>query len=303
MLSSSTSRVADLQAYIRTTDAATVDAVMASLAAYAAAGAGHRGEGESSGPVSPFSSKFIPPLSLVAYGRRLLKYCYCAPHGVLIGVVLLCRYCKATRHRLTPHTVHRLLLTSVVVALKTHFDVFYSNQYYAQVGGITTAEINRLEVALLDGLHFGATATLEELAAVTQRFSREAARIPLDRNCAPVSADRLSPPHAAEMAAAQREIVRAAYDSVVAPAPFRCDEPRHAPSASPAPSSRVQPGRTVTVRVTGAPSEPAAAASHAAQRAVPRATSAGSGLDADYIDSVGARSHTSSRRDSATMLA
>ena len=39
----------------------------------------------------------------------------------------------------------RLLLTSILIAIKFNEDDFYSNTYYAKVGGITLLEINNLE--------------------------------------------------------------------------------------------------------------------------------------------------------------
>ncbi|XP_057510202.1 cyclin-U4-1-like [Actinidia eriantha] len=50
--------------------------------------------------------------------------------------------------------VHRLLITSVMVAAKFMDDMYYNNAYYAKVGGISTAEMNFLEVHFLFGLSF-----------------------------------------------------------------------------------------------------------------------------------------------------
>jgi hypothetical protein len=287
-----------MQEFVRTLTPAAIDAVMAALASHAQAGERRDSPAQpnaDAGGVSPFSSKYVPPLSLVAYGRRLLKYSYCAPHGILIGVVLLCRYCKTTQHQLTPHTVHRLLLTSVVVALKTHFDVFYSNQYYAQVGGITNPELNRLEVALLDGIHFGATASLEELVAITQRLGGQAKNVPLDKNFAPIGLDRMAPEQAAAVAAAQREIARAACDCAVAPSPFRMDELRARGPSEAAADRAVARGVTIvtTPPVSHAPQR-------VSQKSVSRAPSMGSGLDSEYIDGAAEHSHVPSRRHSTS---
>ncbi|TYI67171.1 hypothetical protein E1A91_D09G279600v1 [Gossypium mustelinum] len=50
--------------------------------------------------------------------------------------------------------VHRLLITSVLVSAKFMDDICYNNAYYAKVGGISTEEMNILEVDFLFGLGF-----------------------------------------------------------------------------------------------------------------------------------------------------
>jgi len=51
--------------------------------------------------------------------------------------------------------IHRLLLTSVLVAIKFNEDDYYSNTHYAKIGGINLQEINTLEEEFVDGLNWG----------------------------------------------------------------------------------------------------------------------------------------------------
>ncbi|GFZ18403.1 cyclin p2;1 [Actinidia rufa] len=53
--------------------------------------------------------------------------------------------------------VHRLLVTSVMVASKMLDDVHFNNAFYARVGGVSNSELNRLELELLFLLDFGVT--------------------------------------------------------------------------------------------------------------------------------------------------
>lgn len=59
------------------------------------------------------------------------------------------RYLDATRVALTFRNVHRLTITAVMLAAKIRDDTYYSNAYYASIGGVTNAEINMLELELL----------------------------------------------------------------------------------------------------------------------------------------------------------
>ncbi|KAG4189173.1 hypothetical protein ERO13_A08G210700v2 [Gossypium hirsutum] len=57
--------------------------------------------------------------------------------------------------------VHRLLITSVMVAAKFMDDQHYNNAYYAKVGGISREEMNRLEMRFLFDLDFRLNVTTE----------------------------------------------------------------------------------------------------------------------------------------------
>jgi hypothetical protein len=48
--------------------------------------------------------------------------------------------------------VHRLLVTAVMVAAKYFDDAYYNNAHWARIGGITSAEMNALELEFLSAL-------------------------------------------------------------------------------------------------------------------------------------------------------
>lgn len=60
---------------------------------------------------------------------------------------------------ITELSVHRLMITAILVASKFHDDEFYNNTFYGKIGGITTAEINVLEIELLRLLQFNLVVT------------------------------------------------------------------------------------------------------------------------------------------------
>jgi hypothetical protein len=59
--------------------------------------------------------------------------------------------------------VHRLVITGVVVAIKFFDDKYYSNGFYAKVGGVSRAELNLLELELLQLLDFNAYVGAEDV--------------------------------------------------------------------------------------------------------------------------------------------
>ncbi|XP_022155727.1 cyclin-U4-1-like [Momordica charantia] len=104
---------------------------------------------------SAFHGLTRPGISLHSYLERILKYANCSNSCFIVAYVYLDRF--AQRQPLLPinsYNVHRLLITSVLVAAKFMDDRCYNNAFYARVGGISTTEINFLEVDFLFGLGF-----------------------------------------------------------------------------------------------------------------------------------------------------
>eukprot|EP01060_Flectonema_neradi_P033746 TRINITY_DN5744_c1_g1_i1.p1 TRINITY_DN5744_c1_g1~~TRINITY_DN5744_c1_g1_i1.p1 ORF type:complete len:244 (+),score=37.10 TRINITY_DN5744_c1_g1_i1:138-869(+) len=82
---------------------------------------------------------------------RLVKYGYCSQPVYVVMIILVVRLLEKGI-KLTTASVHRVLLPAFVVAAKQRDDIYYSNRYYAQVGGISTKELNTLEHLLLSTL-------------------------------------------------------------------------------------------------------------------------------------------------------
>ncbi|KAJ4831690.1 Cyclin-U1-1 [Turnera subulata] len=99
-----------------------------------------------------------PTIGILKYLERLYKYTSCSPSCFVVGYVYIDRLCH--KHPDCPVislNVHRLLVTSVLIASKVLDDVHYNNAFYARVGGVSNAELNRLELELLFHLDFGVT--------------------------------------------------------------------------------------------------------------------------------------------------
>ncbi|CAB4274239.1 unnamed protein product [Prunus armeniaca] len=97
-----------------------------------------------------------PSISIPKYLERLYKYTDCSPSCFVVGYVYIDRLLhKHPDSLVLSLNVHRLLVTSVMIASKMLDDVHYNNAFYARVGGVSNAELNRLEVELLFLLDFG----------------------------------------------------------------------------------------------------------------------------------------------------
>jgi hypothetical protein len=105
-----------------------------------------------------------PPIGVEAYLVRIAKYAKCSPACFVQAVALIFRLAKRdAAYQLTSLNVHRLVLTGVLLSAKFLDDHYYNNAFYAKVGGVSTGELNRLEVEMLQLLGFRLLVPREEL--------------------------------------------------------------------------------------------------------------------------------------------
>lgn len=137
-----------------------------------------RSQASGAPPDSPFRSQSAPPINIVDYAARLVKYALCGERVITVAIVLVLRYCRATNQEVSASNVHRLLLAAVIVGIKAHQDHYYANSYYAKVGGIAHSELNRLEDDLLRGIHFTVFVSKAEAVALEAAFSEALTAMP-----------------------------------------------------------------------------------------------------------------------------
>ncbi|KAI9079961.1 hypothetical protein K1719_038026 [Acacia pycnantha] len=99
---------------------------------------------------SVFDCREIPDLSIQSYLERISRYTRAGPSVYVVAYVYIDRFCQNNPgFRIYSRNVHRLLITTIMVASKYVEDMNYRNSYFARVGGLTTKELNDLEVEFL----------------------------------------------------------------------------------------------------------------------------------------------------------
>ncbi|KAG8057986.1 hypothetical protein GUJ93_ZPchr0002g23867 [Zizania palustris] len=139
--------------------------ILAALLERAAA----RGDADGGGTAAPaFRGRTRPEISVRRYAERIYRYAGCSPACFVVAHVYLDRLARrredddddeeaptaAAAVCVDSYSVHRLLITSVMVASKFMDDIHYNNAYFARVGGVEVAEMNGLELELLFALRF-----------------------------------------------------------------------------------------------------------------------------------------------------
>ena len=114
------------------------------------------------------------PVSARSYVRRIAKYGGCSACCFAIGLI----YLKRLKRRensvcLTSRNFQRLFLVAVMLAAKFLDDSYYSNKHWAEVGGMSTAELNCLELEFLFRLGFSLALSREEYDSYVRLLSGE----------------------------------------------------------------------------------------------------------------------------------
>jgi Cyclin len=86
-----------------------------------------------------------------------------------LSLIYIDRLIQRNSFVLTELNVHRVVITSILLAAKFFDDVYYNNAYYAKVGGVLVSEMNGLEVDFLFRVNFSLHFTPDEF----EQYRRE----------------------------------------------------------------------------------------------------------------------------------
>ncbi|CDR95109.1 cyclin, N-terminal domain containing protein, putative [Babesia bigemina] len=107
------------------------------------------------GVVTRFHSMNAPSISIADYVSRIARHVRCSNECFVLALVYIERITRMHKNfAVSILNVHRLIITAVMLAAKFSDDVYYSNKFYAQVGGVNVTEINLLEAQFLTMLNF-----------------------------------------------------------------------------------------------------------------------------------------------------
>lgn len=175
--------------------ASTQRAALESFAAYCRATTAHAGADEPQN-YTAFHSQTEPRIPLAEYVRRIESYCGAGEEAVLLSVVLIGRWARATGKQPSVLSMHRLFIVALRVVTKVQHDSFRSNRTYAKVGGLGVMELCRLEEHLLTKVRYEVFFRQEDLDHVTAQLAKASAAAPGSAAsiCAVAEALGLSPP-------------------------------------------------------------------------------------------------------------
>ncbi len=104
---------------------------------------------------SIFNSSSPPTITLVDFLRRLNKYTQFSAECLVISIIYIDRYnMSQPDFSLNRLNVHKMLLTSVLLAAKLQDDFYYDNKSFEFAGGVNTLLLHQLELELFSKLDY-----------------------------------------------------------------------------------------------------------------------------------------------------
>jgi len=124
--------------------------------------------------VTKFHALEPPSISVLDYLERINKYSCCSNECFILSLIYIDRLIQMNNFALTSLNVHRVIITSVMLAAKFFDDQYFNNAYYAKVGGVPVGEMNILEVELLFRLNFSLHVTTDVFKKYKSELSHHA---------------------------------------------------------------------------------------------------------------------------------
>jgi len=106
-------------------------------------------------PVTRFHTLRAPQITVKAYLNRIAKYSICSEECFILALIYIDRLIKYNGNFLVNSlNVHRLIITSIMLAAKFFDDQYFNNAYFGKVGGVSCKEINLLEIEFVFMINF-----------------------------------------------------------------------------------------------------------------------------------------------------
>ena len=103
--------------------------------------------------IEPFLSR-NPSISIKDYLDRLYKYSKISDSTVILILIYIDRICNINKFKLTYYNIHKLIISSMIIAVKFNEDEYYPLKFYAKLGGISKTEMAFLEYYFASLINF-----------------------------------------------------------------------------------------------------------------------------------------------------
>eukprot|EP00455_Lapot_gusevi_P050787 TRINITY_DN7449_c0_g3_i1.p1 TRINITY_DN7449_c0_g3~~TRINITY_DN7449_c0_g3_i1.p1 ORF type:complete len:278 (+),score=32.86 TRINITY_DN7449_c0_g3_i1:254-1087(+) len=146
--------------------------------------------------ITKFHALKPPSISIRDYLERIAKYAACSGECFVLCLVYIDRIIQ-NNHAFVVNSlnVHRLLITSIMLAAKFFDDQYFNNAYYAKVGGVPCGEMNSLEIEFLFMLNFNLFAATDTFTQYYHELCKHTLNSPCDcRHGNPLFALKVDPP-------------------------------------------------------------------------------------------------------------
>jgi hypothetical protein len=107
-----------------------------------------------SNPLKCFYTRNIPLISIKDYLEHIYKYTKINSSTIVLILIYIDRICNIHKGKLSYYNIHKLILGSMIIAIKYNEDEYYSMKFYAKIGGVTLVELCNLEYNFLSLINY-----------------------------------------------------------------------------------------------------------------------------------------------------
>ena len=106
-------------------------------------------------PMTRFHALRAPQMTIKAFLKRIEENCCCSEQCFVLALIYIDRLVRNRRYfQVNSLSIHRVIITSIMIGAKFLDEPVISNAYFAQVGCISCKELNMLEIDFLFGINF-----------------------------------------------------------------------------------------------------------------------------------------------------
>lgn len=91
-----------------------------------------------------FSLTDLPAISLNNYIKRIISSTGVKESTAISSIIYIDRMCCNGKIKLSEYNIHTITFISMYLAIKKNEDEFYDDEFYANVGGMSSQEISKL---------------------------------------------------------------------------------------------------------------------------------------------------------------
>ena len=114
---------------------------------------------------SIFFSKEVPEISVLDYLYRIQNISDAEENTFILALIYIDKICETASIVLSENNIHRILFMSILTAIKYNEDMYYDNEYYAKIAGISSKELKNMELEYLKLIKF-------ELYVIKSKFDK-----------------------------------------------------------------------------------------------------------------------------------
>ena len=114
---------------------------------------------------SIFFSKEFPEISVLDYLYRIQNISDAEENTFILALIYIDKICETASIVLSENNIHRILFMSILTAIKYNEDMYYDNEYYAIIAGISDKELKNMELEYLKLIKF-------ELYVIKSKFDK-----------------------------------------------------------------------------------------------------------------------------------